>query len=247
MQTLRHYSKAPIKEAIIDLRVVLPEGFSVDKLGDIHPLINDCFPSKEPLIAGSFMLQAAPSLTVNASQQHNGFMFRSKDNLKVFQATLSGFTFNRLTPYESWEEFRDDARYLWQIYKDICKPVSVTRAAVRYINQLNIPTKELDDLREYLSTVPEVASALPQKQLSSFFMQLQIPQIDLDCMLIINEALVPPTAPEFVSIILDFDLFREQIWQSDDEDVWRFLETLRERKNQVFEASITEKTRRLIE
>ncbi len=247
MQLQRHYSKAPIKEAIIDLRVALPKGFSVDKLVDIHPHINDRFPIKEPLIAGSIILQAAASLTVNTSQQHNGFLFRSEDNLKVFQATLGGFTFNRLTPYGSWEEFRDDAKYLWHIYKDICKPVSVTRAAVRYINQLNIPTKELGDLREYLSTVPEVASALPQKLLSSFFMQLQIPQVDLECMLIINEALVPPPAPEFVSIILDFDLFREQIWQSDDEDVWHFLEALRQRKNQVFEASITEKTRRLIE
>ena len=64
MQVQRHFSKAPIKEAIIDLRVVLPEGFSVDKLVDIHSHINDRFSSREPLIAGSFMLQAAPSLDV---------------------------------------------------------------------------------------------------------------------------------------------------------------------------------------
>ncbi len=242
-----HYTKAPITEAIIDLRVALPEGFSVDKFLDIHPHISNRFPTKEPLIAGSFMLQAAPSFKIDASQQHNGFLFRSEDKKKVFQASLNGFTFNRLAPYVSWEEFSDDARYLWQIYKDICKPMSVTRAAVRFINQLNIPIKELGDLREYLNTVPEVAPTLPQKLLSSFFMQLQIPQEDLNCNLIINEVLAPPTTPEFVSIILDFDLFREQIWQSDDEDVWRFLEALRHRKNQVFEASITEKTRRLIE
>lgn len=242
-----HFSKAPITEAIIDLRVALPEGFSVDKFLDIRPHINNRFPTKEPLIAGSFVLQAVPSLKVDASQQHNGFLFRSEDNKKVFQASLNGFTFNRLAPYESWEEFSDDAKYLWQIYKDICKPMSVTRAALRYVNQINIPTKELGDLREYLNTVPEVAPALPQKLLSSFFMQLQIPQEDLNCNLIINEALAPPISPGFVSIILDFDLFREQIWQSDDEDVWRFLEALRHRKNEIFLASITEKTRRLIE
>ncbi len=242
-----HFSRAPITEAIIDLRVALPEGFSVDKLLDIHPIIKDRFPTKEPLIAGSFVLQAAPSLKIDASQQHNGFLFRSENSKKVFQASLNGFTFNRLAPYESWEEFSDDAKYLWQIYKDICKPVSLTRAALRYVNQINIPTKELSDLREYLNTVPEVAPTLPQKLLSSFFMQLQIPQEDLNCNLIINEALAPPITPGFVSIILDFDLFREQIWQSDDEDVWRFLEALRHRKNEIFLASITEKTRRLIE
>jgi len=66
-------------------------------------------------------------------------------------------------------------------------------------------------------------------------------------MLIINEGLVPPASPGLVSVLLDFDLFREQIWRSDDEEIWSFLEALRHRKNLAFEASITEKTRGLID
>ena len=165
--------------------------------------------------------------------------------MRVFQATLQGFTFNRLAPYNSWEEFSSDARSLWEIYKDICRPEFVTRAAVRYINQLNIPITGPIELQDYLKTIPEIASGMPQKTLSSFFMQLQIPQEDLNCVLIINETLAPPT-PGFVSVILDIDLFRQQVWQSNDEAIWHFLDQLRERKNQVFRASITEKTEELI-
>ncbi len=66
-------------------------------------------------------------------------------------------------------------------------------------------------------------------------------------MLIINEALVPRTTPDFISVILDFDLFRQQTWQADDEGIWRFVEELRRRKNEVFEASITDKARRLFD
>lgn len=97
-----------------------------------------------------------------------------------------------------------------------------------------------------MRTVPEVSPDLPQG-LSGYFMQLQIPQEDLNCMLIINEAFTQPTSPEVISVILDFDLLREHIWQSDDEDIWHFLEKLRHRKNLAFEASITDKTRRLID
>ncbi len=78
-------------------------------------------------------------------------------------------------------------------------------------------------------------------------MQLQIPQQDLNCMLIINEALAPQTNPEIITIILDLDLFRQQVWDSSDEDIWLFLEKLRHRKNEVFEASITDRTRELID
>lgn len=176
---------------------------------------------------------------MDTSEQQIGFWFRSEDNLRTFQATLEGFSFNRLAPYESWEEFNSNAKSMWEIYKEICQPIHVTRVAIRYINQINIPANELIELKDYLSTVPEVSSSLPQKALQSFFMQLQIPQQDLDCMLIINEAIALPTNPEIVTVILDLDLFRHQIWESNDEDIWRFLEKLRNRKNEVFEASIT--------
>ncbi len=65
-------------------------------------------------------------------------------------------------------------------------------------------------------------------------------------MLIIHESLVPPESTDVISIILDLDLFRQQVWQSGDEAIWHFLDQLRERKNQVFKASITQKTKELI-
>ncbi len=66
-------------------------------------------------------------------------------------------------------------------------------------------------------------------------------------MLVINEAIAPPTNPEIVTVILDLDLFRQEVWDSNDEDIWHFLEKLRHRKNEVFEASITDRTRELID
>lgn len=244
----RHYSKAPITEAIIDIKVKLPEGLSIDKFKDIHPLISDRFPTLEPFYrgVGSITYQPGTDIKVDTSQQQLGFWFRSEDNLQTFQATLEGFTFNRLAPYESWEKFSSDAKKLWEIYKEICEPTHVIRVAVRYINQINIPAHELTELKEYLITVPEVSPKLPQNALQTFFMQLQIPQQDLDCMLIINEAIVPPTNPEIVTVILDLDLFRQQTWDSNDREIWSYLEKLRNRKNEVFEASITDKTRELI-
>ena len=249
MQVQRHYAKTPIMEAVIDLRTTLPERITVDKLAEIHPYIKDKFPTVEPFYKGMGAIAFTPGspLQLSTSEQHIGFWFRSEDKLRTFQATMDGFSFNRLAPYESWEEFSSDAKNLWKIYKEICQPVHVTRTAVRYINQINIPIKDLTDLKDYLRTVPEVSPDLIQPGLQTFFMQLQIPQQDLDCMLIINEALTQPTTPEVVTVIFDLDLFRQKIWNSDDEDIWSFLEELRYRKNEVFEASITDKTRELID
>lgn len=246
-QANRHYSRAPITEAILDLKVILPDKFPIEQFLEIHARIHDHFPTSEPIHVGSLAIQARPEIQIDASRQHSGFLFRSKDGLRIFQATLQGFTFNRLAPYNSWEEFNDDARNLWEIYKDICNPTFVTRAAVRYINRIDIPVEGPIKLQDYLKTAPDIASGLSQKNLSSFFMQLQIPQEDLNCMLVINEALTLPPSPGAISVIFDIDLFRQQVWQSDDEEIWHFLTQLRERKNQVFRESITEKTEELID
>ncbi len=246
MQETRHYSRAPITEAIIDLKVNFPRLFSIDTLEAIHPLISDHYPLKEELYrySGSLIFQPGPTTKVDTNQQQTGFAFKSEDGLKIFQAALTGFTFSRLAPYETWEEFRDEAKRLWKIYSKICNPLNVTRAAIRYVNRLDLPGPSVD-LKQYLRTVPEIAPNLSQG-LSAFFMQLQIPQVDLDCMLIVNEGLISPPSPQFVSVLLDFDLYREQIWQNDDEEIWKILDVLRQRKNLAFEASITEKTREVI-
>src|SRR5437588_4716967 len=124
MQVQRHYSRAPIAEAIIDLKVVLPEGFSVDKLKNIHSSISDNFPTIEPFYkgVGALFYQPGAPFKVDTSEQQIGLWFRSEDNLQTFEATLEGFSFNRLAPYESWEEFSSDAKNLWEKYKEICRP-----------------------------------------------------------------------------------------------------------------------------
>src|SRR6266536_3435555 len=214
MQVSTHYSRAPLTEAIIDIKVVLPSEVTIDTLADIYSLINDRFPRREVIHLGSVVLQPDATIPINATQQVNGFFFRSEDGLKIFQVTLNSFTFNRLAPYTSWEELRDDAKYLWKIYKNFCKPEAVTRVAVRFVNRFELPGPVVD-LKDYLRIAPEVTPDLPKTQLSSFFMQLQIPQED--CILIVSEALVPPSSPETISVILDFDLFRAQTWMSDYE------------------------------
>jgi len=243
MQESRHYSRAPITEAILDLKTTFSDAASLDNLTNIYARVSDRFPHQELIHTSEIVLQPGTTNFVNASQQVNGFLFRSEDKSRAFQATLSGFTFNRLPLYTSWEEFRDEAKYLWEIYREVCKPETVIRAALRFVNRLELPSPNLN-LKNYLRIVPEIAPGLPQTQLGNFFMQLQIPQED--CILIINEASIPSTNPEIASVILDFDLFREQTWRSDDEEIWIFLEKLRLLKNVAFETSITDETRRLI-
>lgn len=248
------YSNAPITEAIIDLRVTQAQGFSIDALAAIQEMVADRYPGQqsEYVYSGEFYVEEVgnPPKT-EATQQHSGFRFISEDERQVFYARLDGFALSTRAPYENWEPFRDEARRLWRLYRSVTKVESVTRAAVRYINRIDFGDAAAVNLEDYFRTYPEVSSGWLEKgSLNGFFMQLQLWQEDLNCWLVVNEATAPPPDPGTVSVLLDFDLFRERFeepWRADeDAAVWEFLERLRIRKNEVFEAGITGEMRRLI-
>ncbi len=247
-----HYANAPITEALIDLRITHAEDFSPNNLEIIGGAIAERYPSQEPMYRTSGQIsfqQPEDPVRVETAHQHSGFIFTSQSKQEIFQARVDGFTFSTLAPYDRWEPFRDEARGLWDLYRSAAKVESITRAAVRYINRIDIPSVPTAKLEDYLRTYPEVSADMPSKAFfANFFMQVQLWQNDLQCLLIVNETPVPPPNDETTSIQLDLDLFREleEPWAVDeDAAVWDFLEQLHDRKNEVFEASITDATRRL--
>lgn len=246
MPTQRHYPKAPITEALIDLRVDLPEGTGIGDLDRVHAGVEAAYPTKKNRIYAEVHGQIGhQGTTAAAHSKQIGYVFTSQDGRYIFQARLDGFTMSRLAPYERWEPFRDEARRLWDVYRSVVKPTKVTRLAVRYVNRLDLPLPVVD-LKQYLRTVPEVSPDLPQ-DLAGYFMQLRIPQDDIKSLLLLNQAIIDPARPGVASVVLDNDIFRVDDVPTDEQGVWDFLEVLRQRKNDVFEASITDQARELFE
>ncbi len=247
-----HYSRAPITEAVIDLRVAQAQEFSVEDLASVRDAIADRYPRQETTYSGQVNIPVGGPAQVETLHQHTGFRFTDQDGRQIFQARADGFAFSVLAPYERWETFRDEARRLWDLYKSVAKSASITRVAVRYINRVDIPTADVPTIKveDYFRIYPEIPADWPYENMDRFFMQLHIPQEDLRCMLVVNQATALPPELETTSILLDFDLFREEYeepWRADDDAaVWDFLERLHDRKNEYFESSITEKTRGLI-
>lgn len=249
-----HYSNAPITEALIDLRITHAQDFSVDDLELIGEEIADLYPGKEPMYLHtgqiSFQEPGNPA-QVETSNQHGGFRFISQNKQQSLQARIDGFTFSTLAPYDRWEVFRDEARRLWDIYRSVVNPEGVTRAAMRYINELDIAALVHDptsfELNEVLNVYPEAPG---NWLIRDFFMQLQMWQEDLDCWLVVNEAPVWDAEGGGAMLQLDLDFFRDQSdapWHvHEDKEIWDFLERLHIRKNEVFEDSITDRTRGFI-
>jgi uncharacterized protein (TIGR04255 family) len=238
-----HYSKAPITEALIDIQVRLPESTLTEALRSIE-VDESRFKSAIPLKHSVFEFRFGPEQHAGAQHEDRGFIFPSADGKHVLQARRDGFTLSRLAPYDRWETFRDDAKSLWTLYSSIAKPEVITRVAVKYVNRFDL-TLPIEKFGQFFNVRPELPGETPQP-VEGFFMQLQIPHVDISAMLVLTQAIVPPPEVGMASIVLDIDLFCPNNPASDEEGLWRLLERLHERKNEVFEGCITDATRELI-
>lgn len=244
MQSTGRYKRDPIAEAVIDLRVELPSDIDLSTLANIHASLKESYPKQREQHRVLGTMSFGDQVNTSAAQKRIGYVFSNPESKQFFQARIDGFTFSKLAPYQGWDNFCAEARRLWDIYRAAVHPNAVTRIAVRYINRLDLPLP-IEDFKDYLRTVPEVSAGLAQG-LSSYFMQLQLPQDDLKALLFLNETLLEPSSPQLVSVLLDVDLFRTVDLPADEEGIWALFSQLRIRKNQIFEACITDRTRELI-
>ncbi len=235
---------APITEALIDIRVKLPSTTDVKAIDSLFEKIKNRYPVRQEHRVSEFSFQLKPGEDpVKAAKQRvNGYRYVSADQKQIVQARLDGFTMSRLRPYTKWTDLRDEAKELWGFYKEITKPEAITRVALRYINDLNIPFP-MNDFADYLAAPPIVPHGLPQ-DVSSFLTRVIVPEPQLGANAIITQAF-EPVAPEIkithLPIILDIDVFKYDSQGIDEKDAWNYIEQLRHFKNKIFDKSITYK------
>lgn len=247
-----HYSKAPIIEAVIDFRVTPNEDFTYENLTAFPKAIKKEYPKSEILFERTLELTSDGKIKDQSKTKSIGYRITSRDEKYKTTPQLAGFSLSVFPPYDRWEPFRDEAKRLWEIYREIAKPTCITRAAVRYINRIDIPIPpkpQTVEQEDYFKTYPHISEGYSFKDIGDLFMRIAIAQEDIDALLIFHETRVSPKSQqEAISIMLDFDLFsvRKNPWAIDDDSVWEYLELLHDRKNVIFEETITDATRELL-
>lgn len=238
-----HYEHAPITEAVIAIGCELPPEIRVEDLLKVHGQLKSDYPKQVEQF--KFNIELAELQGKVGTREVIGYQL-SEDGKRSVRLTLSEFGFSHLAPYDRWETFRAEAKRTWDVYESVLHPRRITRAAVRYINRIDIPnpTGTGVDLDVYFRTAPRIAPELPQT-MKTYFVRVELPIRGPNGILIITETAVPPASPNVISAVLDLDAIVQNV-DLDVAGAWRTIDELRGEKNAAFEACITDATRDLI-
>lgn len=245
------YKRAPIIEAILELRVEPREQPLADVLSSIQRMLSEApmyqaglerFQFETGLIADSQGIQTTGKRT------HIGYEFRRLDNQRVIFGHLDRFVFSWLKPYSEWTDFVTEAEAIWLLYRQAVGVEKVVSAGVRFVNRIDVPSAGIE-IKDYLRTSVDISPYLPQS-ISSLFLQVGVPMESHNAVATITSTIVSPPDPGITSLILDIDTVTELDLATEtdgfDNTLSQTLETLRDAKNLVFEACITDGTRGLI-
>lgn len=235
--------KAPITEAVIDIRTRASEDLDLDDLRNFAAPWRERFPTPklQTQFETHFKIEPghdAPSLETRHAVR--GFLFSSSDQQCVVQARRDGFSFSKLKPYESWDSLRREAHELWEHYREVARPSAVVRLGVRYINRIWLPPVQVE-LGDWFTLHPEAPDHLvPMEEFQVRIVTRHPDRPDMRALVTIATA--PPDEQRGPSVVLDIDVFLATDLLPSAPEIWPTLDDLRDYKNDVFFGIITHRT-----
>lgn len=234
-----HLEHAPIAEAVIDFRVLRRDDITVREFAHLKRRIGAQYDEGALMhsIQARFGIDQGKPISPTQVQSAVGWIYKTAGTVAQFR--IDGFTFSKLEPYTTWEEVFGEAKRLWNIYLQVARPLEAKRLAVRYINRLRVPGPA--DLREYLEAPPVLPPPIPQA-IREFLTRVVVVDSVRNASAILIQAIEPSLDPATIQILLDIDAFRDASLPSEDPSLPEIFEQLRALKNEIFFASLTEKT-----
>lgn len=150
----------PIVEAVIDIECDLPPGQLIADLEErALGVFRDSYPKFRTQAFQEHLIDVKPGEAPVLSVKHGvqALQFLQDDEKQLVQVRVQGFSFNRLAPYTSLDDYLPEIERTWRLYVDLAKPIQVRQVRVRYINRILLPLAEKGvDLDHYFTVAPHL-------------------------------------------------------------------------------------------
>lgn len=237
-----HLRNAPIVEMVLDIDCDLGPHFDVvTAAAAIRPRFAQRYPIETKQYAENYLIEQSEQGTQisPSAREVQSVRFHSHDRTQLVQVRASGYSFNRLAPYEGFDALRAEVTDTWTHYRGVVAPLAIRRVSLRYINRIVIPHENRRlDLKQYFRTGPR----LPTQGLVSTGFLLQNRAVDSttghDVVTVLASEGDLGASP--FAFILDVTVSASVVMPTDEDALlWHTLEHLRTLKNAVFRRTVT--------
>ncbi len=232
----------PIVEAVVDIDCDLPPSLDVGTLeAEARAAFAGSYPKFQVRLLQEHTIQAPaegePKLSVRRGLQ--ALQFVQGDDRQLVQVRPGGYSFNRLAPYTSLDDYLPEIQSTWETFRRLAAPIEVRQIRLRYINRIPLPlTDGRVDLDTYLAIGPHPPE---EKSLTFTGFVHRHALLEPATNNRVNVTLASEAAnQERLPIILDIEVIADaSIDPADWGGITGSIQGLRSLKNLVFERTLT--------
>jgi uncharacterized protein (TIGR04255 family) len=235
--------RAPIIEAVVDIDCDLPTKLDLESLQEpAAKALHDLYPKFKQLYVQQhvFKQQAGAMPEMETHKGKGAMQFLTEDEKQLIQFRPNGFSFNRLAPYDSFDNYFKEIETRWKTYLELAQPVVIRKIGIRMINRIMLPIAEGKlNFGDFLTVTPR----LPDTGSSLVYLGFLDQQMALDPATG-NQANIVKTTQvaqgDKLPMILDIDVFHPcEIQPNDWQAIRNRLDSLRSLKNRIFRNTLT--------
>lgn len=247
-ETFEHFPKAPAIEAVLDIRARATGEFTEQRLREAaqHDLPTYEFLDSQREIKHEVRLSTTQGEEIQQGLQDlgwKGMRFRSIDRRHIVNVHRDGMIFSRLSPYQDWDQFKEEGLRLWDFSTYLTKPETISRIGVRFINQIILPQGEVN-FESYMTSPPSPPENMSMPFLGFMHQGIfQVPESPYSIMITKTIQSPSPTTNNRFALILDTDVFANLPRPTATAGLEACLKDMRWLKNKVFLVALPRKLR----
>ncbi|OFV90127.1 MAG: hypothetical protein A3H95_13875 [Acidobacteria bacterium RIFCSPLOWO2_02_FULL_64_15] len=239
MATPGRLTHPPIQEALVDLRIASTTTIDAGVLEPLKQEFRSRYPKSEPKqrMEARIEQQVGRAPTVQARVGFHGLFLKSEDDSRIVQFRTDGFTLNQVAGYTTADDLFTEALALWRAYTHVVRPAATIRVALRYINKLLLPFRHGDHFERFL-TAPVAMPAEAPQHVADFLTRAVVVDGSTEATAVVAQRLEPATE-KLTPFTLDIDVFKIGEFSVDPGSLEPLLQRMRELKNRLFFALLT--------
>ena len=153
-------AKPPIVEAVVDIDCDMPPTMDLVAL-EIRAadLFRAQYPKSRTRIVQEheYKQEVGAVPEVSMRQRIQALQFLHDDEKQLVQVRSLGFSFNRLAPYSSLDDYLPEIERAWGLFVSFASPVQIRAIRLRYINRILLPfTGQRVNVDDYLKLRPQL-------------------------------------------------------------------------------------------
>lgn len=244
------YKDPPIVEAVCELRFQEPGDWDITAVPKFFEHIKNSYPAKpKPFQEQQVEIQPSGYLV---KQVTNKTQFANEEKGETVSVASTLLSVSDLPQYSGWKKFRVRVKSAVSNFLSVIEKVQVSRIGIRYINRIDFNESEgvLENLDKYFTCIPPLAKGLPSV-IANFQGMTELrfdEEPSCSCRINFSKGAEEDERKD-VSIFLDIDVGQTlkspfELTKATVDDIMVLIDKNRTRERDVFEALITDESRK---